>query len=563
MTGRTAHRPVAEHRPEHRAEHHAEHHAAEHRAPSRHTAFTGVGPLVRFLLRRDRVYLPVWVLALVGLTWASAAAVRRTYDTPAEILAYATNIGGSPASVAMAGPPIALEEIGGILIYETSLSALLGVGLMALFTVVRHTRREEDAGRVELLGSTVVSPHAVITAAFLVAAGASLLVGLGVTASFVAEQQPTPESVLYGASVAVFGLVFAGVAACASQVMSHARSAVGVSLAFLGVAFGIRAVGDVAENGLSWLSPMAWSQQVSIYDENRWWPLALSLGLTAVLLLATVVFESRRDLGSGVVPARPGPAEAGALLSSVVGMSWRLQRGTVIGWTVGMFTMGLMFGSFSEEIENMVAENPTLAQYFEQAGTSIVDSFFATTMLLMAIVASGFAVSSALRTRHEETADRLESVLATAVSRRRWLAGSLLVTLVGSVVVVAAGGVGVGLTYAALRGSGSDIWRMTGYSLAYLPPVLLLAAVAVLLVGWAPRASGAAWALVAISFVIGYLGNLLELPDWVLDLSPFTHVASVPAESMTTTPVVVLLGLTAVVLAAGWLGFSRRDINAA
>ena len=92
--------------------------------------------------------------------------------------------------------------------------------------------------------------------------------------------------------------------------------------------------------------------------------------------------------------------------------------------------------------------------------------------------------------------------------------------------------------------------------------VLLLAAVAVLLVGWAPRASGAAWALVAISFVIGYLGGLLELPDWVLDLSPFTHVASVPAESMTTAPVVVLLGLTAVVLAAGWLGFSRRDINA-
>ncbi len=155
------------------------------------TAFTGVGPLIRFVLRRDRIYLPVWILALIGLTYLSAAAVRRTYDTPVEIASYAVNVGGSPASVAMGGPPVALYEIGGILIYETGLTALLGVALMAIFTVVRHTRKEEDAGRVELLGSTVVSPHAVITAAVLVAAGASLLVGAGVTLSFLAENQPS------------------------------------------------------------------------------------------------------------------------------------------------------------------------------------------------------------------------------------------------------------------------------------------------------------------------------------------------------------------------------------
>jgi ABC-2 type transport system permease protein len=204
------------------------------------TAFTGVPQLVRFVLRRDRVYLPVWVLSIVLVTYASAAAVRRTYDTPVEIASYAVNIGGSPASVAMAGPPIALTQIGGILVYETSMTALLGVALMAVFAVVRHTRAEEDAGRVELLGSTVVSPHAVITAAVLVASVASLAVGTGVTLSFLAEQQPIRESVLYGASVVAMGVVFTGVAACAAQVVSHARSAIGLSLAFLTVAFGLR-----------------------------------------------------------------------------------------------------------------------------------------------------------------------------------------------------------------------------------------------------------------------------------------------------------------------------------
>ena len=536
-------------------------HHAEHRASRRPSAFTGVGPLVRFVLRRDRIYLPVWMLAIIVVVWLSAAAVRRTYDTPVEIASYATNIGGSPASVAMGGPPVALTQIGGILIYETSLTALLGVALMAIFTVVRHTRREEDAGRTELLGSTVVDPHAVITAAVLVSVGASLLVGAGVALSFLAEQQPVAESLLYGAAVAALGVVFTGVAACAAQVMGHGRGAIGVSLAFLTVAFGLRAVGDVNETFWSWLSPMGWSQQVRVYEQNRWWPLALSLGLTALLLVATVIFEGRRDLGAGVVQPRPGHAQAGASLSGAVGLAWRLQRGSIIGWVVGILAMGLLLGSFSEAIQNMVRDNPTFAKYFAATGVDVVDAFFATSLLLLGIGASGFAVSSGLHIRGEESAGRVEEVLATAVSRTRWLFGSLLVTLLGSLLVLASGGLGVGASYAVTVDRPSEVWRMTGYALVHLPAVLLLVGVVVLFVGWLPRASGVAWAAVAGCFVIGWLGGLLNPPQWVKDLSPFTHVPSVPAADLTTTPLVVLALLTVAAVLAGWVGYLRRDIG--
>ena len=525
------------------------------------TAFTGVGPLIRFVLRRDRVYLPVWILAITVVTYLSAAAVRRTYDTPVEVASYAVNVGGSPASVAIGGPPVALTQIGGILIYETSLTALLGVALMAIFMVVRHTRREEDAGRVELLGSTVVDPHAVITSAVLVASAASILVGAGVTASFLAEEQPVRESLLYGAAVAAFGVVFTGVAACAAQVMSHGRGAVGVSLAALAVAFGLRAIGDVWENAWSWLSPMGWSQQVRVYDDNRWWPLALSVLLTAVLIAATVLFESRRDLGAGLVATRPGPAEAGRSLSGVAGLNWRLQRGALLGWVVGVWSMGLLLGSFSESIQNLVEDNPTLKEYLASAGLDVVDAFFATSLLLLAIGGSGFAVSSALRTRAEETADRLESVLATGVSRTRWLFGSLLVTLVGVLLVVASGGLGVGISYAVTTGRVEEVWQLTGYALVHLPAVLLLVALVVLLVGWVPQASGAVWAVLALAFVVGWLGSLLDPPQWVKDLSPFTHIPTVPAVEVTATPLVVLLLLSAAAVLAGWVGFRHRDIG--
>ncbi len=525
-------------------------------------AFHGVGPLIRFALRRDRIFLPVWILAIVAITYASTAAVRRTYDTPREIASYAINIGESPASVAMNGPAVSLNEIGGILVYETSLTALLGVALMAVFTVVRHTRKEEDEGRVELLGSTVVSRHAVTTAGLAVAVAASVLVGAGVAFSFLVEDQPTTVSLLYGAAVAAMGVVFAGVAACAAQLMSHGRGAVGLSLAFLGVAFGLRAIGDVNESFWSWLSPMGWSQQVRLYDDNRWWPLALSLVLAVLFIVATAVFETRRDLGAGIVPPRPGPANAGRSLGSVVGLSWRLQRGSIIGWVAGIFVMGLLFGSFTESIQGMIEDNPTFAEYFEQTGAaSIVDSYLATAMLMLAIGASGFALASALRMRGEESAGRIEQLLTTSVSRTRWLFGSLLVTLGGTVLVMGFAGLGVGVSYTMTGGSPSEMWRMTGASLVYLPAILVLAAFAVLLVGWVPRASAAAWAGLALVFVVGWLGSVLDLPKWVTELSPFTHTPTAPAADVTVAPLAVMLSITALAVAAGWVGFRRRDIG--
>jgi ABC-2 type transport system permease protein len=110
-------------------------------------------------------------------------------------------------------------------------------------------------------------------------------------------------------------------------------------------------------------------------------------------------------------------------------------------------------------------------------------------------------------------------------------------------------------------GTTSEIGRMTGLSLAYAPATLLLAAVAVLLVGWAPRASGLAWAGVAVSFVISWLGGLLGLAGWVEDLSPFTHVPAVPSVDLAPTPLLVLGLLSAAAVALGYAGFLRRDVG--
>jgi ABC-2 type transport system permease protein len=522
----------------------------------------GTGALVRLVLRRDRIRLPVWIVALTGLVLLSALAVADAYPTTAAREAYATTIGSSPTAIAMAGPPVALTTLGGILVYETSMTALLGVALMAVFLVVRHTRADEEEGRTELLRSTVVGRDAHTAAATLVVGTACVLVGGGVTAAMLAAGAAAHGSVLFGAAVAGFGLFFTAAATVAAQLASHGRSAIGLALAFLGASFAVRAIGDMRESPISWVSPMSWPQQVLAFDADRWWPLALVLLATVVLAAITVRLTADRDLGAGILPSRPGPPHAARSLAGPVGLAARLQRGSVLGWSVGTFLTGVTFGSMSQELQELVESNPTFAEYFERSGGgSLVDAFFATALLIVSLLGGGFAVASALRVRSEETAGRTELLVTTGVTRWRWLLGNLAVTLAGTVLVVLAGGLGLGLSHAAVVSDPAEGVRLLADSSTYLPATLVLAALAVLLVGWLPQLTALAWAALAFCFVIGWLGQLLAPPAWVRDLSPFSHTPQVPAEAVSLGPLLVLTALTVALVAIGGAGFRRRDIG--
>ncbi len=524
--------------------------------------FEGTVALVRLALRRDRVRLPVWLLAVSGVTFFAGNAMSSTFPTQGSIEAYAASAKTSAALIAMSGPPIALDTLAGIVLNKVELVTVVGVALMAVLEVVRHTRGEEEEGRTELLRSAVVGRHAGGAAALLVASGASVLMGALIGLALAGASVPGGSALLYGASTAALGLVFAAVGLCAAQVFTHARAALGAALAVLGLAYLLRAAGDVRGDFLVWLSPVGWSQATHVLGAERWWPLLPCLAAWALLAGLAVALSGARDVGVGLVAPRDGAPDGGPLLSGPVGLAFRLQRGAVAGWAAGVFLLAFGIGSLTKAVGEMARGNPTLEQYLKSTGQgSLVDAFLATMMLMVALLSTGFAVSSSLRLRSEETAGRLESLLATGLSRTRWLLAGVLVTVVGTLLLLLVGGLGLGLAYGLLSGDPGQAPRIAVLQLLYAPAVLSLAGLAVLLTGCRPEWVAVAWAGLGACFVLGWLGPLLDLPQWAMNLSPFAHVPRVPVVSASAAAP-TYTALVAVALAAvGLLGLRGRDIG--
>jgi len=535
--------------------------------------FAGTGRLVRLALRRDRILLPVWIASISGLAGAVVASYAATLPSEAERAVTAAFGAANPMARVFDGPASG-TTLGAMSMVEAYKILAILTALMSAQAIVRHTRQDEETGRAELLGSAVVGRHARLTAALVVTLGANLVLGAAVACVLAADGLPWSGSWAAGLAVGGAGWVFAGIAALSAQVFATARGANAVAGAALGVAFLLRAVGDllgdVADSGVevvsawpSWLSPLGWGQQVRPFYQDNWWISGLFLGLTATLVAGAFVLTSHRDVGSGMVPARSGPVHAPRGLPSAMGLAWRLQRGVLGVWLLGLTGFGAAFGAVGESAEDLVSGNDGVQQMLDRMApdAGILDLYTTFLMAIIGIAAAGYTVQALLRMRAEEVTGRLEPVLATGVGRRQWLATHVVIAAAGTTTILALSGLAGGLVHAGMAGSWAGVGDLLAAALVQVPAALALGGFVVALFGLLPRWSGPlAWAALAVALVMGQLGSLLDLPQWALDISPFTHVPRVPAEAFSVTPVIWLL-LAAVALGAvGFAAFRRRDL---
>jgi len=533
---------------------------------TRGRTLTGTGALIRLVLRRDRVRIPAWLAGLTLATVGTAGSLTQTYPTAAERQTLAATM-DSPAAVAMTGINHGAGNYtyGAMMGHQTLWFTAILVGVMSVLLLVRHTRTEEATGRAELVRAGVVGRHAPLAAALCVVVAANLAVaalmavGLGTGGL---EGITWEGSWLYGAAHAAVGIVFAGVAAVTAQVTEHSRGASGMGLAAVGLSYVLRAVGDVGGGALSWLSPIGWAQATQVYVTDRWWPLLPAVVVAPVLVAAAVRLSMRRDVGAGLRPPRAGPAGASGALANPLGFAFRLHRANLIAWAAGMGVLGVMYGSMLGEAEQWLAEIDAMAELLPDiAGAAVPETFAAMIMTVLAMITGVYSVLAAQRLRSEETAGRAEPLLCTGLSRTRWAAGHLAVAMVGSAAVLLAAGLGMGASGALALGDASLLPRLLGAAVAHLPALWLIIGIVAALFGVAARAIPLTWAVVGYSFVVVYLGGLLQLPAWMNNLSPFGHIPRLPADDLTLTPLIVLTALAGGLAAAGLAVFQRRDVQ--
>jgi ABC-2 type transport system permease protein len=528
--------------------------------------FVGTWHLTRLALRRDRIILPLWIVILSVIPSSSTSTYETIYPTVAERAGLTASIGANPSVAVLYGPAFDLSTAGGYGAWRLGGFMALFIGLMAVFTVTRHTRAEEDTGRAELLASAVLGRYAALTAAVLVSGGASLLIGLISAGALAGGGLPTAGAFAFGLSTAFVGLVFTAIAAVAAQLAEYSRTANGIGAAAVGVAFLFRAIGDSTADTkwISWLSPIGWAQQIRPFAGERWWVLLLPLAATIAIGAVAYTMLPRRDFGVGILPPRPGPAEAAPSLRTPLALAWRLHRGPLIGWTVGLAVCGAVFGSIASGIGDIVGSSEQTRQILERMGGSDVmtDTFLAAMVGIFGMTASLYGVQAALRMRGEETANRVEPLLSTSVSRLRWATSHLMFAFLGSAVVVVVTGVAMGLANGMrthdVSGSVGD---MLVAALVQLPALWVIVGVSVALFGVAPKAAAAAWGVAGAALLIAMFGPVVNAPQAVLDVSPFSHIPKLPGQDVTAMPLVWLCGIAVVTLAAGLATFRQRDIG--
>ncbi|WP_410562207.1 ABC transporter permease [Amycolatopsis sp. cmx-4-61] len=526
----------------------------------------GTWHLTRLALRRDRVILPIWIVLLSVVPASTVNTFTQFYPTVADRLALQAGANANPSYALLYGPPFDLTTAGGFIAWRMCGFLALLTGLMVVFAVTRHTRAEEDTGRAELLASAVVGRYAALTAALLVAGGASVLTGLVQAVTLVGAGLPAAGSLAFGAAEALTGLVFTAVAAVAVQLAEYSRTANGIGTAVVGAAFLLRGAGDstVDARWLSWLSPIGWMQQVRAFAGERWWVLLLPAVFTLVTGAVGYWLLPRRDVGVGILPPRPGPARAAASLRSPLALAWRLHRGPLLGWTIGTAVVGAVFGSIASGIGDLVGSSPQAQQIFERLGGShaLTQAFLAAMAGMFAMVASLYGVQAVLRMRGEETAIRLEPVLATSVGRLRWAGSHLVFAFFGTAALLLSGGVFMGLANGLRTGDvGGSLADTLAGMLVQLPAAWVVVALAVAIFGLVPGFSAAAWAIGALALLLSLFGPVLDLPQAVLDVSPFQHPPKLPGQEFTATPLAWLLAVAVVALVAGLAGWQRRDVG--
>ena len=473
----------------------------------------------------------------------------------------------NPAVTAMFGPAWGLDNYhyGAIMGHQMLLFTALLVAVMSILLTVRHTRGDEENGRIEVIRSLPVGRLTSLSSTVLVMFGTSvvlaLLHGFGLYGLSL-EGIDLHGSLIYGASLGATGIFFAAITALFAQLSDNSRGTMGYSFAFLGLAYLVRGIGDMGNETLSWLSPLGWIVRTQAYVNNYWWPIILTVGAAIAVLALALYLNSIRDLEAGFIPAKPGRKTASRFLQSPLGLAFRLQRGTILGWAVAMFLLGASYGSVLGDLDSYLESMELIRDaLIDVEGFSLTEQFIPMLMVVMAMSAAIPVLLMVLKVGAEEKKNRMEHLLARAVSRTSIMGSYMLLSVLAGFAMLLLAILGMWSAAAATMSDPLPLSTIFNAGMTYLPALWVMSGLAALIIGFIPQGASFTWLYLGYSFLVIYLGAMLQFPDWMAWVTPFGHIPKVPVEEANFAVYSVLTVIALVLIVAGFRGYNKRDVQ--
>lgn len=231
-------------------------------------------------------------------------------------------------------------------------------------------------------------------------------------------------------------------------------------------------------------------------------------------------------------------------------------------WAIGMYLLGISYGSVLGDLESFL-ENITIMEELLTSieGFSLTEQFLTMLMSIMAILSTVPALMAMLKLIGEERKNRTEHILGRAVSRLKLIGSYFFLAIMTSFVMISLTAIGLWSAGIAVMEDAISFNTIYQAATVYLPAMWLMIGIAVLLIGMAPRLTSVVWLYLVFSFIVVYLGELLQFPDWLSRLSPYGHIPQVPVEDVNIFGLIILTVIACVLTIVGYMGYQKRDIS--
>lgn len=482
--------------------------------------FAGSGTLVRFIFRRDRFRLCIWVAAFAGFVIALVPVFENLIMSGAESQVMVEMM-KNPAMIAIVGPVYGVENYHTGAAYANMMLvfSVMIAGVMNIFLVARHNRQDEELGRLEVIRSFPVGRLSNLASSLIAAVLVNLLLGLltGWGLFLVrGEGMQLSGCMLFGAAVAVIGLFFSASTAVFCQVTANNRLVLALSFFLMLFLYMLRAVGDVGIEGLSLISPLGLILRTENFVKDVWWPVWIILILTLGLTALAFGLARMRDLGRGLVSERPGKRHAPPLLSNVYGLAIRLLKSSLVTWALIIFIVAGMYGSVFGDLESFISSNEMLAAIFA-ANTefTMTEQFIAMLMSIMTMISIIPILSYVHRVASEEKNGYAEHLLGRSVSRSSQMSAYFVPAFVMSIVQQLLTALGFWSVGSVVLATAPEFRTFLKAACSYLPAVWIFIGIAMALVAFLPGKQFVSFLYLGYTFISVYIGTLARFPEWV------------------------------------------------